>query len=102
MSRISGCSVSNIRKGEPMMVGRILLVGLSLALPAQSPASRAPQQSACAQVSADALTEGATGEICAGDESVRLANAAPRDSAEKTRQLEAAAGHYRKAANLTS
>jgi TonB family protein len=31
-----------------------------------------------------------------------LANAAPRDSAEKTRQLEAAAGHYRKAASVAS
>src|SRR5712692_5069549 len=81
-----------------MMVGSILLVGLSLARPAQSPVSPAPQQSGCAQASADALTDGAAGEICAGDDAVRLANAAPKDSAEKTRQLEAAAGHYRKAA----
>jgi TonB family protein len=31
-----------------------------------------------------------------------LANAAPKNSAEKTRQLEAAAGHYRKAASVAS
>jgi TonB family protein len=85
-----------------MMVESILLFGLSLALTAQSPTPPAPQQSACAQASADALTDGAAGEICAGDEAVRLANAAPTGSAARARQLEAAAGHYRKAATAAS
>ncbi len=85
-----------------MILGSILWVGLFLALPAQSPAPPAPQQSACAQVLADAATDGAASEICAGDDNVRLANDAPKDSAEKTRQLEAAAGHYRRAATVAS
>jgi TonB family protein len=85
-----------------MMAGSILFVGLSLALPAQSPTPPSPQQSGCAEASADALTDGAAGEICAGDDAVRLANAAPKDSAGKARQLEAAAGHYRKAATVAS
>jgi TonB family protein len=87
-----------------MIAGSILLVG-TVALAAQSPtqsASRAPQQSACAQVSADVLTDGAAGEICAGDEAARLANAAPKDSTDKTRKWQAAADHYRKAATLAS
>jgi TonB family protein len=85
-----------------MMVGSILLVGLFLSLPAQSPAPPAPQQSGCTQALAGALIDGAASEICAGDEAVRLANAAPKESAEKTRQLRAAAEHYRKGATLTS
>jgi TonB family protein len=85
-----------------MMVGRILLLGLSLALPAQSPTPPAPQKSGCAQVLADAAIDGAASEICSGDDNVRLATAAPADSAERSRQLEAAAGHYRKAATVAS
>jgi TonB family protein len=85
-----------------MILGSILRVGLFLALPAQSPAPPAPQQSGCARVLADAATDGAASEICAGDDDVRLANAAPKDSPEKTRQLEAAAGHYRRAATVAS
>ena len=87
-----------------MIVGSILLVG-SIAAAAQSPTQStplAPPQSACAQALADAVTDGAAGEICAGDEAARLANAAPKDSTEKTRQLEAAVGHYRKASTLAS
>lgn len=85
-----------------MIVESILLVGLSLALPAQSPSPPAPQPSACSQALADALTDGAAGEICAGDEAARLANAAPKDSTDKTRQWQAAAEHYRRAATLAS
>jgi TonB family protein len=87
-----------------MIIGSILLVG-SVALAAQSPTQSAPpprQQSACAQALADALTDGAAGEICAGDEAARLANAAPKDSTDKTRQWQAAVEHYRKGANITS
>lgn len=85
-----------------MIVESTLLVGLSLGLWAQSPAPPALQQSACSQTLANALTDGAAAEMCAGDEAARLANAAPRDSTEKTRQWQAAAGHYRKAATLAS
>jgi TonB family protein len=85
-----------------MSFGSILLVGLSLAL-AQAPNTPQPQQQPpCAQVMADAVTDGAASEICAGDDTARLANAAPKDSAERTRQLEAAAGHYRRAATAAS
>ena len=83
-----------------MIVGSIL-VGLSLALPAQSPTPPAPQ-SGCAQAVAYATTDGAAAEICACDDAVRLSNAAPKNSVGKTRQLEAAARHYQKAATLAS
>src|SRR5437867_3649048 len=88
-----------------MIVGSFLLVW-SLGLPAQasapSPAQAKPQPSGCAQALAGAEADAAAGEICSGDEAARLANAAAKDGAEKTRQLEAAAEHYRKAALLTS
>ena len=84
-----------------MIFGRILLVGLSLAL-AQSPKAPPQQQTPCGQALADALTDGAASEICAGDDAARLANAAPKDSVEKTRRLEVAAGHYRRAATVAS
>jgi TonB family protein len=86
-----------------MIVASVLLVG-SIGLAAQTPtrSSAAPQQSPCAQALADALADGAASEICSGDEAARLANAALKDGAEKTRQLEAAAAHYRKAATLAS
>ena len=72
-------SVSNVGEEKSMIAESILLVGLSLA-------QQAPQQSACSQAVADALADGAVGEICAGDEAARLANAAPKDSADKRRQ----------------
>src|SRR5437867_2830183 len=88
-----------------MIVGSFLLVW-SLGLPAQasapSPAQAKPQPSGCAQALAGAEADAAAGEICSGDEAARLANAASKDGAEKTRHLEAAAEHYRKAALLTS
>jgi protein TonB len=85
-----------------MMVATILLVGLTEALPAQSRPSSVSRPSACAQSLADAAADGATAEICAGDQAARLANAAPKDSAERTRQLRTAAEHYRRAATITS
>jgi TonB family protein len=84
-----------------MIAGSILLTGF-IALAAQSPPPSAPQQLGCAQASADALADGAAAEICAGDDAARLANLTPKDSAGRTRQLEAAAGHYRKAATIAS
>ena len=87
-----------------MIVGCTLLVG-SIALAAQAPppvAQAKPPQSGCAQALAGAVADAAAGEICSGDEAARLANAGPKGSAEKTRQMEAAAAHYRKAVLLAS
>ena len=83
-----------------MTAGHILLIG-TIALAAQSASPPAPQPSACVR----ALSGGpdaAGGEICAGEEADRLANAAPNGSADKTRQSRAAAEHYRKAATLSA
>jgi TonB family protein len=41
-------------------------------------------------------------ELCLGDEQLRLAEAAPKGSAQRTRGFEQAAQHYRKAVNLTA
>jgi TonB family protein len=41
-------------------------------------------------------------EVCLGDEQVRLADAAPKGSAQRARGYEEAAQHYRKAVNLTA
>jgi TonB family protein len=84
-----------------MILAGILLVGLSLGL-AQSPKAQPQQQPPCAQVMADAVTDSAASEICAGDDAARLAAAAPKDSSARTRQLEAAATHYRRAATVAS
>jgi len=86
-----------------MIVASALLAG-SIALAAQTPtpSPAPPQQSPCAQALADALADGAASEICSGDEAARLANAAVKESAEQTRQLEVAAAHYRKATSLAS
>jgi TonB family protein len=83
-----------------MIAESILLTGF-LALATQTaapPTQAAPQQSPCAK----ALTDAGAGEICSGDQAAWLANDAPKRSAEKTRQLEVAAEHYRKAVLLTS
>jgi len=85
-----------------MILDGILLVAWFFA-PAQSPQVPQPQQHPpCAQVLALAAADTAASEICAGDDAARLAGAAPKDSAEKARQLEAAARHYRRAATAAS
>lgn len=67
-----------------------------------SPPGTAPQPSACAQAMADALADAATGELCAGDEGLRLGDATPADRvADRTRLWRSAADHYDKAAGLT-
>jgi TonB family protein len=75
----------------------ILLVS-SLGAAAQVPTPSAPGQSACVQ----ALTDAAASEMCSGEQAGRLAGAAPKESPERTRQLEAAADHYRRAVDLAS
>src|SRR5260221_12938268 len=79
-----------------MFIGAVLLVTLAQSTATTTPASN------CAQALADALTDRTAAEICAGENAARLANAAPKDSQEKARQLAAAAQHYRKAASLAS
>src|SRR4051794_24576562 len=85
-----------------MVLVAVLLFPLSSAL-LQQPPTLPAQQTGCAQASVDALTSGAAvGEICAGDDAARLADAAPKGSVGKTRQSEAAAAHYQRAAALAS
>jgi TonB family protein len=48
------------------------------------------------------VSDGAAAELCEGEDAVRLASAAPKGSTEKTRQLQAAADHFRRAATLAS
>ena len=84
-----------------MMLGSILLVAVSLG-PAQSATAQAQPQPPCAQAIADAVTDGAASEICAGDDAARVGSAAPKDSLARTRQLEAAAAHYRRAVTVAS
>jgi len=79
-----------------ILLGSLLLVsalGAAAQLPASSPP---PRPSACVH----ALTDAAAGEMCLGEQAGRLASGAPKQSAERTRQLEAAADHYRRAAAL--
>jgi TonB family protein len=80
-----------------ILLGSLLLVsalGAAAQLPAPSPPP--PRPSACVR----ALTDAAAGEMCLGEQAGRLASGAPKQSAERTRQLEAAADHYRRAAAL--
>ena len=74
--------------------------------PGNPSATRAEQppspQSACAQALTDAVADGAAAELCAAEEAARVATAAPKGSVEKTRQTQAAADHYRRAATLAS
>jgi len=85
-----------------MFAAALLLVSALLA--AQSPnqpVDRPATASACSQVSTDALTDVAVGEICAGDDAARAA-VGPFDSTARTRSWRTAADHYRKAATLSS
>src|SRR5438093_12257803 len=81
-----------------MFIGTILWVVL-----AQSTATTAAaRESNCAQALAGALADSAAGEICAGEAAMRLANAAPKDSQERVRQLRLAAADFQKAATAAS
>ncbi len=84
-----------------MLVGSIPLIGLSLAL-AQSPTAPPQPPPPCAQAMAEAVTDAAASETCAGDGAARVAGTAPKDSPARTRQLETAAAHYRRAAVVAS
>jgi len=80
------------------MVG--ILLGMLLQSSAATPALSA--QAACSQAMAVSVADGANTEICSGAENARMADAAQPGSTERTRQLQAAAGHYRRAATVSS
>jgi TonB family protein len=47
-------------------------------------------------------SDAAVGELCLGDDDLRSADALPKSAVQRPRQLEAAAGHYRRAVSLAS
>lgn len=79
------------------MIAAIVLMFWSSGLAGHPSVSSVPRASAGVQGLA-----GAAREIRLGDDQIRLANAAPKGSIQRRRRLEAAAAHYRKAANGTS
>src|SRR5665213_1332462 len=84
-----------------MSAAVILFASAVFAAQSPTPTTRPSNQPACEQVSADALTDVAVGEVCAGDDAARLANAALADASAKKRAWETAAGHYRRASTLS-
>ena len=90
------CRLKERRDGEAVIVA-IMLVFWSSGLAGQSSLPLVARASASVQRPADAAKE-----IRLGDDQIRLADAAPKGSAQRRRRLEVAAAHYRKAANGTS
>ncbi len=82
------------------ILGSVLFVSF-FAAAEQLPTVSAPRQAACLQALAVSM-DAAAGEICLGEEARRLAGAAPKESTQRTRQLETAADHYRKAVDVSS
>jgi len=72
----------------------MVLIALLLTLQASSAASTCTQTLGAASI--------ANAELCAGEQAVRLADAAPKGSAERTRHLEEAVSHYRTGVNLAN
>jgi TonB family protein len=83
-----------------MILGSVLLV-LSFGASTQAATPSTPAPTACSQALATGTDQAAV-EICLGEDAGRLAAAAPKGSAERTRQLEAAAKHYGRAVDLSS
>ena len=83
-----------------MVFGSMLLVW-SLGIMGQSFTAPTPKESPCVQALAGGA-DAATAEVCLGEEQARLADAAPKGSAQRPHQWEAAVEHYRRAANVTS
>ena len=79
--------------------GLVLVSSLVFSEQTAPPSAPAPQASACAQAVRWG-TEPVVGALCAGDEAERLASTLPKDSADRMRQLDAAAQHYRRATTL--
>src|SRR4051794_38064035 len=72
----------------------LALVGLGQAPP---PDTRRP--ATCGVIAASGT---AVAELCVGEDQLRAAEALPKQSAQRTRQLETAADHYRRAASLAT
>ncbi len=84
-----------------MTAGAVLVflaIGAAQSPPAPAPA---PAPSACSQGVATSSDPAAI-ELCLGEEQVRLAEGLPKQSTLRTRQFEAAAERYRRAASLAS
>jgi TonB family protein len=72
---------------------------LAFLIGSQAGSTDAPRPPACGI----AVTSDATvGELCLGDDDLRSADARANAAAQRPRQLEAAAGHYRRAVSLAS
>jgi TonB family protein len=72
---------------------------LAFLIGSQTGSTDAPRPPACGiAVTADA----AVGELCLGDDDLRSADARANAPAQRPRQLESAAGHYRRAVSLAS
>lgn len=83
------------------MVSSNLLLVVSLVGAHQSAGQIQPSQTDCAEVMLRG-TGNTSAQVCLGEEQLRLAQAAPRESSERSRHMETAAGHYRKAVDLAS
>lgn len=79
-----------------MTLGAVLLLSLAASGQASSTAARPP---ACGMTVA---SDAAMAESCLGDDSLRAADALPKTAAQRPRQLETAADHYRRASSLAS
>ncbi len=80
-----------------MLLSAALL--FTLAGPGQAPPAEARRPPACGVTPASGT---AIAELCLGEDQLRAAEALPRQSAQRTRQLETAADHYRRAASLAT
>ena len=83
-----------------MVIGSLLTAFLALGQTAAA-AAAPPQPSPCLQGLSNGV-DVAHGELCAGEESVRLAGSNPKNSQARTRHLEDAASHFRRAVNLAA
>lgn len=79
-----------------MTLGAALLFSLAASGQASSTAARPP---ACGMTVA---SDAAMAESCLGDDRLRAAEALPKTAAQRPRQLETAADHYRRASSLAS
>jgi len=80
-----------------MMLSAALVLALAGPGQAQSTDTRRPPACGVAPASGTAAAE-----LCLGEDQLRAAEAFPRQSAQRTRQLETAADHYRRAASLAT
>jgi TonB family protein len=80
-----------------MMLSAALVLALVGSGQAQSTGTRRPPACGVTQASGTAVAE-----FCLGEDQLRAGEALPKQSAQRTRQLETAADHYRRAASLAT